>query len=101
MARDYLTGLGGHFESEAVAGALPKGRNSPQKPAFGLYAEQFDKNRGHVRGSRNIYELVTTEYGNDQPPRLLEQAMQQIRCRAAGTGEALQIEFGQREQGCL
>src|SRR5205823_11108963 len=36
----YMTGFGGHFESEAVAGALPKGRNSPQRPAFGLYAEQ-------------------------------------------------------------
>jgi homogentisate 1,2-dioxygenase len=37
----YLTGFGGHFESEAVEGALPKGRNSPQRPAFGLYAEQL------------------------------------------------------------
>ena len=38
---DYMTGFGGHFESEAVAGALPKGRNSPQRPAFGLYVEQL------------------------------------------------------------
>jgi homogentisate 1,2-dioxygenase len=38
---NYLTGFGGHFESEAVPGALPKGRNSPQRPAFGLYAEQL------------------------------------------------------------
>ena len=37
----YLTGLGGHFESEAVENALPHGRNSPQRPAFGLYAEQL------------------------------------------------------------
>src|SRR3982751_2490232 len=37
----YMTGFGGHFESEAVKGALPKGRNSPQRPAFGLYAEQL------------------------------------------------------------
>ena len=36
----YLTGFGGHFATEAVAGALPEGRNSPQRPAFGLYAEQ-------------------------------------------------------------
>ncbi|HEY8592635.1 MAG TPA: homogentisate 1,2-dioxygenase [Sphingomicrobium sp.] len=40
-ALDYLTGFGGHFETEAVAGALPKGRNSPQRPPFGLYAEQL------------------------------------------------------------
>jgi homogentisate 1,2-dioxygenase len=37
----YLTGFGSHFESEAVDGALPKGRNSPQRPAFGLYTEQL------------------------------------------------------------
>jgi homogentisate 1,2-dioxygenase len=40
-ALNYLTGFGGPFASEAVAGALPKGRNSPQRPAFGLYAEQL------------------------------------------------------------
>ena len=40
-ALHYMTGFGGHFESEAVEGALPKGRNSPQRPAFGLYAEQL------------------------------------------------------------
>jgi homogentisate 1,2-dioxygenase len=37
----YLTGFGSHFATEAVAGALPVGRNSPQKPPFGLYAEQL------------------------------------------------------------
>jgi homogentisate 1,2-dioxygenase len=36
-----MTGFGGHFATEAVPGALPKGRNSPQRPAFGLYAEQL------------------------------------------------------------
>ena len=40
-ALQYMSGFGGHFESEAVAGSLPKGRNSPQRPAFGLYAEQL------------------------------------------------------------
>ena len=38
---NYMTGFGNHFASEAVEGALPVGRNSPQKPPFGLYAEQF------------------------------------------------------------
>ena len=37
----YMTGFGGHFATEAVQGALPKGRNSPQRPAYGLYAEQL------------------------------------------------------------
>ena len=40
-ALQYMSGFGGHFESEAIEGALPKGRNSPQRPAFGLYAEQL------------------------------------------------------------
>ena len=34
-----LTGFGNQFASEAIPGALPQGRNSPQRPAFGLYAE--------------------------------------------------------------
>lgn len=38
---DYQSGFGGHFQTEAVPGALPHGRNSPQRPAFGLYAEQL------------------------------------------------------------
>ena len=41
IASRYMSGFGNHFASEAVAGALPEGRNSPQKPAFGLYAEQL------------------------------------------------------------
>jgi len=40
-ALSYMSGFGGHFETEAVGGALPKGRNSPQRPAYGLYAEQL------------------------------------------------------------
>jgi homogentisate 1,2-dioxygenase len=40
-AFDYLTGFGSHFATEAVAGALPQGRNNPQRPAFGLYTEQL------------------------------------------------------------
>lgn len=38
---NYMTGFGNHFATEAVPGALPIGRNSPQKPPFGLYAEQL------------------------------------------------------------
>ena len=41
MNSDYMTGFGNHFATEAVTGALPVGRNSPQKPPFGLYAEQL------------------------------------------------------------
>ncbi len=37
----YQTGFGNWFETEAVPGTLPQGRNSPQKVAHGLYAEQL------------------------------------------------------------
>ncbi len=37
----YMTGFGNSFATEAVAGALPIARNSPQKAPLGLYAEQL------------------------------------------------------------
>ncbi len=37
----YMTGFGNHFSTQAVPDALPVGRNSPQRPALGLYAEQI------------------------------------------------------------
>ena len=36
-----MSGFGNHFSTEAVAGALPVGRNSPQRVPYGLYAEQL------------------------------------------------------------
>jgi homogentisate 1,2-dioxygenase len=36
----YQSGFGNEFASEALPGALPVGRNSPQKVPYGLYAEQ-------------------------------------------------------------
>ena len=38
---NYLSGFGNGFETEALPGALPVGRNSPQRCAYGLYAEQL------------------------------------------------------------
>ncbi len=40
-SRLYQSGLGNEFATEALPGALPVGRNSPQKVAYGLYAEQL------------------------------------------------------------
>src|SRR5215470_13634925 len=52
----YQTGFGNEFATEALPGALPEGRNSPQQVAYGLYAEQlsgtaFTAPRGHNRRS--------------------------------------------------
>ncbi len=41
MDLKYQTGFGNEFATEAREGALPIGRNSPQKAPLGLYAEQF------------------------------------------------------------
>jgi homogentisate 1,2-dioxygenase len=37
----YQSGFGNEFASEALPGALPAHRNSPQRAAYGLYAEQL------------------------------------------------------------
>jgi homogentisate 1,2-dioxygenase len=55
-AERYLSGFGNEFATEAVAGALPEGRNSPQLVPLGLYAEQisgtpFTAPRGELRRS--------------------------------------------------
>lgn len=37
----YQTGFANEFATEALPGALPEGRNSPQRAPYGLYAEQI------------------------------------------------------------
>lgn len=37
----YMSGFRNSFETESLPGALPMGRNSPQRCAYGLYAEQL------------------------------------------------------------
>ncbi|MFI8423050.1 homogentisate 1,2-dioxygenase [Streptomyces sp. NPDC085479] len=55
-ALTYSTGFGNEHGSEALPGALPEGRNSPQRAPLGLYAEQlsgsaFTEPRAHNRRS--------------------------------------------------
>jgi homogentisate 1,2-dioxygenase len=38
---NYLSGFANEFATEALPGALPDGRNSPQRAPYGLYAEQL------------------------------------------------------------
>ncbi|MFE7386986.1 homogentisate 1,2-dioxygenase [Streptomyces sp. NPDC057582] len=52
----YSAGFGNEHSSEAAPGALPQGRNSPQRAPLGLYAEQlsgsaFTEPRAHNRRS--------------------------------------------------
>lgn len=48
-----LTGFGNEFATEAVPGALPQGRNNPQVPPLGLYAEQLSGTAFTVPNHRN------------------------------------------------
>ena len=54
--REYLSGFGNEFATEALPNTLPEGQNSPQRVPRGLYAEQlsgtaFTVPRGHNRRS--------------------------------------------------
>ncbi|MCU1290802.1 MAG: homogentisate 1,2-dioxygenase [Acidobacteria bacterium] len=55
----YQSGFGNEFATEAVKGALPIGRNSPQKAPLGLYAEQFS---GTAFTAPRVYNKRTWTY---------------------------------------
>lgn len=40
-SKNYMSGFGNEFATEALDGALPVGQNSPQKAPYGLYPEQL------------------------------------------------------------
>lgn len=68
----YQTGFANHFATEAVAGALPVGRNSPQRPAMGLYAEQLSGSAFTAPRDRNhrswLYRLrPSAQHGAYKP----------------------------------
>ena len=58
----YVPGFGNHVATEAVAGALPVGRNSPQQVPYGLYAEQLSGSAFTAPRSENrrswLYRLL-------------------------------------------
>ena len=54
----YLAGFGNHHESEALEGALVKGRNSPQTVPFGLYAEQLSGSAFTCPRHVNLYSWL-------------------------------------------
>ena len=49
----YMPGFGNDFETEALPGALPQGRNSPQKCNYGLYGEQLSGTAFTAPGHQN------------------------------------------------
>ena len=64
----YMSGFGNSFETEALPGALPIGRNSPQRCAYGLYAEQLSGSPFTApRGSRRTRSAVTPKRPSAAP----------------------------------
>ena len=72
-APGYMSGFGNGFETEALPGALPVGRNSPQRCAYGLYAEQISGSPFTAPRGRNqrswLYRIRPTvaHWGEFQP----------------------------------
>src|SRR6202034_2450006 len=88
-ARDsfrYLTGLGNEQATEAVAGALPQGRNAPQRPPLGLYAEQLSGTSftapRHANRRSWLYRILPSAIA--EPFRRIDNAL----WRSAPFGEA-------------
>lgn len=74
--RQYLSGFGNHFSSEAVAGALPLEQNSPQKAPHGLYPEQLSGSAFTAPRTANLFTWFyrvrpSVMHGSFQPLREL------------------------------
>lgn len=61
-ALEYMSGFGNQFATEALAGALPKGQNSPQNAPHGLFAELISGSAFTVARAENrrtwVYRLL-------------------------------------------
>ena len=90
------SGFGNHFATEAVPGALPQGRNSPQRVAHGLYAEllsgaAFTAPRADNRRSWLYRRQPSVVTGGYQPylPRGMQPAAQPLWTSGAASGVAV------------
>jgi homogentisate 1,2-dioxygenase len=68
----YQSGFGNQFATEAVPGALPQGRNSPQRAPHGLYAEllsgsAFTAPRAENRRSWMYRRVPSVQVGGFEP----------------------------------
>ncbi|MCW5591581.1 MAG: homogentisate 1,2-dioxygenase [Burkholderiales bacterium] len=85
----YLSGFGAHHETEAVAGALPRGQNSPQKVALGLYAEQLSLTAFTAPRAQNLRSWLYRRRPSAMHPafrRVEEGLLRTAPCREADAG---------------
>ena len=64
---EYLHGFGNEHHSEAVAGALPWGQNSPQHAPYGLYAEQHSATAFTEPREANRRTSFASKHRSDPP----------------------------------
>lgn len=85
----YQTGFGNEFETEAVAGALPKGQNSPQKCPLGLYAEQLSGTAFTAPPGQNkrswLYKLRPSVVFTGEFKKLTKHLLRTAPCRETET----------------
>ncbi len=53
VREEYYRGFGNDITTEALPGALPENQNSPQRPPYGLYAEQLSGTAFTVKRDEN------------------------------------------------
>ena len=97
----YLQGFGNHFVTEAVAGALPEGRNSPQRCPYGLYAEQFSGTAFTApRHANRLLSRAATPRGHAHVGRR-SQAGHDVgrRSQVGHDDDQGSIRWGRRDQG--
>ena len=88
----YMSGFGNSFETEALPGALPIGRNSPQRCAYGLYAEQLSGSPFTApRGSNERSWLYRI-----RPSVTAFRPLRKSRCRAVAHRAVPRIRFADR-----
>lgn len=88
-ASGYMSGFANEFATEALPGALPAGQNSPQRCAYGLYAEQlsgtaFTAPRSHNRRTW-LYRIR---------PGAVHQPFTPLESQTNGQGARLVADFG-------
>lgn len=68
---EYQTGFGNTFESEAIEGALPRGRDNPRKAPFDFYTEQISGSAfsrpGHLNQRTWLYRHQPSAVFNVKP----------------------------------
>lgn len=94
---DMMPGFGNEHATEALPGALPVGRNSPQKPAYGLYAEQISGTAftaPRAQNRRTWFYRIAPSVVQQSPYRRIDLPLWLTSPSQSGTFPHLQCRWG-------